>query len=88
MTFIDYATVWFEMTEIKNESTVNISHQVDLVWLTRYPCPRKIITDNGAEFKKDFRTISTDYGVKLTKTTVKNPQANGVLERVHLTICN
>ena len=52
------------------------------------PRPRKIISDNGAEFKKDFRTISTDYGVKLTKTTVKNPQANGVLERVHLTICN
>ena len=88
MTFIDPATGWFEITEIKNKNTVNISHQVDVVWLTRYPRPRKIITDNGAEFKKDFRTISTDYGVKLTKTTVKNPQANGVLERVHLTICN
>ena len=59
-----------------------------MVWLTRYPRPRKIITDNGAEFKKDFRTISTDYGVQLKNTTVKNPQANGVLERVHLVICN
>ena len=71
MTFIDPSTRWFEITEIKNKNTVNISHQVDIVWLTRYPRPRKIITDNGAEFKKDFRTISTDYGVKLTKTTVK-----------------
>ena len=59
-----------------------------MVWLTRYPRPRKIITDNGAEFKKDFRTISTDYGVQVKNTTVKNPQANGVLERVHLVICN
>ena len=88
MTFIDPSTGWFEITEIKNKNTVNISHKVDVVWLTRYPRPRKIISDNGAEFKKVFRTISTDYGVKLTKTTVKNPQANGVLERVHLTICN
>ena len=88
MTFIDPSTGWFEITEIKNKNTVNISHQVDIVWLTRYPRPRKIITDNGAEFKKDFRTISTDYGVQLKNTTVKNPQANGVLERVHLVICN
>ena len=52
------------------------------------PRSRKIILDNGEEFKKDFRTISTDYGVKVRNTTVKNPQANDVLERVHLTICN
>ena len=88
MTFIDPTTGWFEITEIKNKNTVNKAEQVDLVWLTRYPRPRKIITDNGAEFKKDFRTISTDYGVQLKNTTVKNPQANGVLERVHQTICN
>ena len=65
MTFIDPTTGWFEITEIKNKNTVNMAEQVDLVWLTRYPRPRKIITDNGAEFKKDFRTISTDYGVQL-----------------------
>ena len=52
------------------------------------PHPRKIVLDNGAEFKKDFRTISTDCCVKLRNATVKNPQANGVLEQVHLTICN
>ena len=52
------------------------------------PRPRKIIKGKQGGIQKRFCTIFTDYGDKLTKTTVKYPQANGVLERVHLTICN
>ena len=37
MTFIDPTTGWFEITEIESNDTVNITKQVDLVWLTRYP---------------------------------------------------
>ena len=54
----------------------------------RLPCPRKITLYNGVECKKDFHTICTDYDVQLKNMSVKNQQANGVLERVHLVICN
>ena len=35
------------------------------------------------ELKKNFRYIFRDYSIKSRLTTVKNPQANGVLERIH-----
>ena len=44
--------------------------------------------DNRAEFSKEFRIVSTDYGVKIKNATLKNPQANGVLKCIHLVICN
>ena len=44
--------------------------------------------DNGTEFKKDFYTEFNKYGIKPKITTVKNPQSNGVLERIHQTLGN
>ena len=58
------------------------------VWLSRYPRPYKLIFDNGKEFKKNFLTVFNDYGVKPWPTTIKNPQANAVLERVHQVLRN
>ena len=33
--------------------------------------------------KKDLKALISDFGIKYRPTTVKNPQANGILERVH-----
>ena len=83
MTFIDPATGWFEISEISDKMSGTMFRKLDNVWLARYPRPKKIIFDNGKEFKKDFRHIFDDYGVVPRPTTVKNPQANSILERVH-----
>jgi transposase InsO family protein len=32
--------------------------------------------------------IEKDYGIKIKGTTVRNPQANAIIERVHQTIGN
>lgn len=88
MTFIDPATGWFEICEIGNKTSAQMSHLLNRVWLSRYPRPTKIIFDNGNEFKKDFKFIFDDYGVKCRITTIKNPQANSILERVHQVIGN
>jgi hypothetical protein len=32
--------------------------------------------------------VSNDYGIKRKPTTVRNPQANTILERIHQTIGN
>ena len=37
---------------------------------------------------KDFRTIFATYGVTPQLTTIKNPQSNGILERVHKVLGN
>ena len=88
MTFIDPATGWFEICEIPDKKSDTMSALLDTVWFSRYPRPRRIIFDNGTEFKKDFRHIFKSYGIKTKPTAVKNPQANGILERVHQVLSN
>ena len=85
ITFIDPATGWFEIIELpeKEKSSARISQLFNTTWLARYPRPRKVIFDNGTEFKKDFLPPLHDFAIKPTPTSVKNPQANAILEWVH-----
>ena len=83
MTFVDPATGWFEIAEIPDKTSARISQIFNSTWLARYPRPRKVIFDNGNEFKKDFLPLLKDFSIKPTPTTIKNPQANAILERVH-----
>jgi hypothetical protein len=52
-------------------------------WLCRYPRCCHLIYDNRSEFKLYFKYLCKSYGIKCKPTTVKNPRANGILERVH-----
>jgi hypothetical protein len=60
-----------------------ISHLVNKCWFSRYPRCRNIIYDNGSEFKLNFETLCDSYRVKHKPTSIKNPQANAILERIH-----
>jgi transposase InsO family protein len=83
ITFIDPATGWFELDSVDDKLSASMACKLENNWLTRYPRPHTIVFDNGSEFKKDFRHLFADYGIKPRVTTVKNPQANGIVERVH-----
>ena len=39
--------------------------------------------DNDSEFKLNYEYLCDSYGIKRKPTTIKNPQANAILERVH-----
>jgi hypothetical protein len=41
------------------------------------------IRHNGSDFKLHFEYLCESYGIKRKPTRVKNPRANGILERVH-----
>ena len=89
MTMIDPATGWFEIAEITTKRADNIANILEQVWLTRYPWPKKIIYDRGTEFKAEFKKmVQEDYMVVPKPITKRNPQANGIVERVHQTIGN
>ena len=45
-----------------------------------------IIYDNGSEFKLHFEALCESFWIKHKPTSVNNPQANTVLERVHQVI--
>ncbi len=76
MTFIDPATGWFKIAEVplSDQFSARISKLFDEVWLSRYPRCRKVIFDNGLEFKRDFQPLLEDFAIKSTCTSIKNPQ--------------
>ena len=103
MTMVDPATGWFEIAELPyievkqikennidyiDKTSARISQLFDKVWLSRYPRPTKVVFDNGSEFKKDFQILLKDWGIKPKCTTVKNPQANAPVERIHQVLKN
>ena len=85
MTFINPEVGCLEIAEfpIINKSSARISQIFNEVWLSRYPRPRKVIFENGYEFKINFIPLLKDFAVKPTCTTIKNTQANSILEIFH-----
>jgi hypothetical protein len=69
--------------EIFNKTSKPIAWLVRKMWLSRYPRCRYIIYDNGSDFKLNFEYLCVTYGIKGKPTTIKNPQANVILERLH-----
>ncbi len=51
--------------------------------MSRYPRCCYIIYNNGSEFKLNFEYLYETYGIKRKPTTIKNPQANAILEHLH-----
>ena len=66
-----------------DKSSAMISNLVNKTWLSHYPHCQYIIYDNGSKFKLYFKALSESYGIKCKPTSVKNPQANAILELVH-----
>ena len=86
---IDPTTSWFEMVEIDNKTPMNIVNIVELTWLNRYPRPKLITFDGGSEFKADFNKIVREEFNLVTKpASVRNPQGNSILERIHQVMGN
>ncbi len=76
--------------EIPGKESITVAEQVDKYWFCRYPQPTKIIYDRGSEFiGPSFQELIKDvYQVKAKPTTVRDPQANSVLEHIHQVLAN
>jgi hypothetical protein len=71
-----------------DKSSVQISNLVYKTWFSRYPCCQYIIYDNGSKFKLHFQSLCNTYGIKHKQISVKNPQANAILEGIHAVLGN
>jgi hypothetical protein len=67
-------------------SSATVRNLINRTWFSNYPCSQYTIYDNGSEIKLHFETLCDSYGLKHEPTSIENPQANAILERVHLTI--
>jgi exonuclease VII small subunit len=90
VTMIDPATGWFEIHQYDNKESITIANIAEQEWFSRYPWPTQVTYDRGSEFiGKEFqKMIKEEYGVKCKPITVRNPQANAIVERVHQVIGN
>jgi transposase InsO family protein len=89
LTCIDIATNFPEAIRIRNKTASHVRMQFKNIWLARYLRPMCCIHDQGTEFAgADFQYILMRAGIKDIPTTVRNPQANAVCERLHQSIAN
>ncbi len=69
--------------KIFDKTSERIAWLVNKTWLSIYPRCYYIICNNGSEFKLNFKYLCETYGIKRKPTTIKNPQANAILECLH-----
>jgi hypothetical protein len=72
---------FMEIVALKNKNSITFTCFLDQVWLCSYPHPVDCLHDNGTKFiSTEFQELLQSYGIQSKLTTVKNPQANGILE--------
>jgi transposase InsO family protein len=86
LTIIDMVTNYVEIIRLHNKTADHVARQFKNQWLSRYPRPNTVIFDPGTEFKGAFRDMLRDANIEPAPTTVKNPQANSICERLHQTV--
>jgi hypothetical protein len=90
VTMIDSATRWFEIQQYNDKQSITVANRIEQEWFSRYPWPTQVTFNRGSEFiGQDFqKMIKEYYGVKAKPSTVRNPQANAIVEWVHQAIGN
>ena len=79
---VNASTDWCKHALIPKQ---NGGNNFDINWLCRYLRPFKVGHDNGNEFMvEEFKTLLASYDIKSKPTTVKNPTAQSLVERLHL----
>ena len=81
MTATDFFTKWVEAIPTKKADENVIIRFIEENILSRFGCPKKIVTDNAAAFRSDKMVqFCQDYNIKLIHSTAYYPQGNGLAE--------
>ena len=70
--------------------SITVNNIAEQEWFCRCPWPTQVTFDRGSEFigKDSQKMIREDYGIKAKPLTIRNPQANAIVERIHQVIGN
>ena len=86
-TIIDRSTRWPEAVPIKSADTESCIEALLNNWISRFGVPDQITSDRGTPFTSNLWTgLSQRLGIESNKTTAYNPEANGIVERLHRTL--
>ena len=86
---MDACTGWVELATITSPSSAKVASVVEKNWFFSKPGPKTCGHDNGPKFMgHEFQELLAKYNCTSMPTTVMNPQANALVERMHLTFAN
>ncbi|GKV36705.1 hypothetical protein SLEP1_g44805 [Rubroshorea leprosula] len=78
---MDYFTKWIEAKPLSMTTERKIEEFLFNSILCRFGIPKRIIADNGPQFRAAaLRSFCNDYGIELALTSVYTPQPNGQAE--------
>jgi hypothetical protein len=82
----DYFTRWPEFYALSSQDA-EAAAKCLVDWISRYGCPRIIISDQGAAFESVlFDALCRRFGIARKRTTAYHPQTDGLVERVNRTL--
>ena len=87
LTVIDRYTRWSEAIPLAQTDAASIGRAFALNWVARFGVPSDITSDRGPQFTAGvWRALAESLGCKIHHTTSYHPQANGLVERFHLSL--
>jgi len=89
LSITDAFSKWLIAVPMINQTAISVSQAFVDNLITKFGCPKVVITDNGRQFiSKIFEDLSKIYGFKHKKTTTYHPQSNGAVERMNRVIAD
>ncbi|KAF7783144.1 hypothetical protein Agabi119p4_2520 [Agaricus bisporus var. burnettii] len=76
-------TSWMEARALRKENAKAIGQWLFEDIICRWGCIVKVVTDNGAPFRKAVKWLEEKYGIRGVAISPYNSQANGTVERPH-----
>jgi transposase InsO family protein len=77
----EYLTRWEEVALVTNFSAETTTHFLFEKLITRFGCPRVLMSDQGTHFIKKFiNSMNEEFEVHHQKSTPYHPQENGTIE--------
>jgi transposase InsO family protein len=81
ITATEYLTIWAESREFKDYSAATAARFIFEDIITRFGCPKILMSDQGTHFiKKTIETLTQEFEFHHHKSTPYHPQANGIVK--------
>jgi hypothetical protein len=84
---MDHFSKWVEILPIPDQTSETCAEKILNEVIARYGCPLSIHSDQGRNFESNlFQEFCKILEIKKTRTTPRNPRANGLVERFYRTL--